>query len=126
MTFDWSGSLLLGQSYRVQLQHTDSGFTLESPLLTESVWMTILPAERFGEWYWEVAVISNNITRTASNKWHFYLDPFSPSNPTPASPTATTTPTAVLPLLPPSTNTPMPPSPTSTPTIVVVTLPVPE
>jgi hypothetical protein len=107
ITFQWRGNLQPGQQYRVQLRHTDSGFTLTSPLLTEPVWMTILPAERFGEWYWEVAVISNNIIRAVSDNWHFYLDPFPP------------------PTLPPSaTHTPTPPSPTETPTIVV-TPPVP-
>jgi PAS domain-containing protein len=107
LTFQWRGNLQPGQQYRVQLRHTDSGFTLTSPLLTEPVWMTILPAERFGEWYWEVAVISNNIIRAVSDNWHFYLDPFPP------------------PTLPPSaTHTPTPPSPTETPTIVV-TPPVP-
>ena len=107
LTFQWLGNLQPGQQYQVQLRHTDSGFTLNSPLLTDPIWSTILPAARFGEWHWEVAVVSNGLIRTSSDNWHFYLDPF-PRSGNKATPASTST--AI-----PSISTPTPlPIPTST------------
>jgi hypothetical protein len=101
MTFQWGGNLQGSQRYRVQLSHTESGFRLDSPLVSETIWQIILPAERFGEWHWEVAVVSNGIVRATSDDWHFYLDPFPDSDNSPArSPTPTRipspTPTSVV------------------------------
>ncbi|MCB8945201.1 MAG: hypothetical protein H6658_15755 [Ardenticatenaceae bacterium] len=114
ITFQWRGILQPGQQYRVQLRHTDSGFTLNSPLLDEPLWATSLPAERFGEWHWETAVVSNGVTRIISENWHFYLDPFPQSDNPPTRP-STVTPASTPTNTPrPATSTPAPPTPTPT------------
>ena len=112
ITFEWQGTLRPDQRYQVYLRHTDSGFTLDSPLLTESTWTTVLPAQQFGEWQWETAVVSNGLPRATSENWHFYLDPFPHSNDDPPPVPATSSPTSV----------PVSPTPTQTPT---PTLPAP-
>lgn len=129
LTFQWRGVLQTGQRYRVQLRHTDSGFTLDSPLLSEPIWLTTLPAERFGEWYWQVAVVSGGLVRTSSESWHFYLDPFPRSDNPPSRPaTPTRTPISVPPAPSPAATATTPPTaPTNTPLppTVTATLPVP-
>jgi hypothetical protein len=126
--FQWRGTLQGGQRYQVRLQHTDSGDTLQSELLSNTSWSTTLPASRYGEWRWQVAVVSNGITRASSDSWHFYLDPFPRADapslfPQPPTATSESTPSATPPIAPPATNTPLPPAPT--PTDIVVTIPLP-
>ena len=76
ITFQWQGSLGTGQTYRVTVYQVASGYTQQSGLLTTPKWSTDLPAERFGEWRWRVAVIQNGVEVATSVEWMFWFNPF--------------------------------------------------
>jgi hypothetical protein len=73
----WRGKLGPCQFFVVHLHHRESGWTCESGALTGNCWEVALPADRFGEWRWEVRVIEGGTILAQSEEWHFWLDPFS-------------------------------------------------
>ena len=62
LTFQWRGFLRAGQAYQVTARHTESGYVVQSGLLTDQSWAADLPAEKFGEWRWAVSVVQNRRT----------------------------------------------------------------
>ncbi len=95
VTFQWRGSLSAGQAYQVTARHFESGYTIQSDLLTGQSWTPDLPGGKFGEWRWTVSVVQGGRTVATSSEWMFWFDPV------PRTPQAPTTPT----------NTPPPPYP---------------
>ncbi len=76
IVLSWQGSLGAGQSYRVIATHPESGATIQSDPLSAPGWMVDLPAERFGEWRWRVAVIGGG-NEVASSEWGMlWFNPF--------------------------------------------------
>jgi len=75
ITFQWSGSLGAGQAYQVTARHTESGHTVQSEALTGQSWSAHLPAERYGEWRWTVAVVQGGSTTATSSEWMFWFQP---------------------------------------------------
>jgi hypothetical protein len=86
--FSWTGRLSAGQAYMVHLIHVGTHWTLTSPPLGTTGWTVELPAERYGEWHWQVRVVSGGATVAESASIHFYLVPL----PGHAGPGATATP----------------------------------
>jgi hypothetical protein len=76
IVFQWSGWLTGGQTYQVTAYHRESGYRIESGLLLGEEWNTGLPAERFGEWRWTVAVIDGGQAVAVSEEWMFWFQPF--------------------------------------------------
>jgi hypothetical protein len=110
VTFKWSGSLAPGLVHQVTAQHLASGYVIQSERLLMDSWTVELPAERYGEWRWWVAVVSNQGVVAASVEWVFWFDPFpkTPTLPQPPTPTSTYIPLPTTPTLSPL------PTPTST------------
>jgi len=75
IAFQWSGSLSTNQAYQVTLYHPGSDYVLQSELLAAPSWSTNLPADRYGEWRWRVAVIQGGTAVTTSSEWMFWFDP---------------------------------------------------
>jgi hypothetical protein len=90
VTFSWDGMLYAGQSYRVLVRHVVSGDFVESVALTSQNWTVDLPAQRFGEWRWDVAVVDANGIVASSPEQPFWFNPL-PGTRRP-SPTPSTTP----------------------------------
>jgi len=79
ITFQWNGSLNADQSYQVVAYHDESGYVIQSGLLTTQSWVTEgLPGDKYGKWYWYVSVIANGGEADRSEKWHLYHEPFGP------------------------------------------------
>lgn len=77
IAFQWQGNLGPGQAYRVVVRHTESGTSIPSGLLTSSSWSTGLPADKFGEWRWTVAVVQSDQVVVSSSEWSFWFNPIS-------------------------------------------------
>jgi len=88
ITFQWRGQLSAGQAYQVVVYHLTSGYTVQSGLLTDQGWTTDLPAERYGEWRWQVSVIRNGRVLVTSVEWMFWFNPSlgQPVHPSPGQP----------------------------------------
>jgi tetratricopeptide (TPR) repeat protein len=71
VTFEWAGSLRPGQAYRVVARHPATGHRIESDLLTDTSWVVDLPAERVGDWRWQVFVAG----LARSSEGQFWFDP---------------------------------------------------
>ena len=84
--FRWQGRLGTGQFFVVHLRHPVDGWVLESEALKVDCWETTLPAERFGEWRWQVRVVRGSTILAQSEERHLWLDPF-PRQPLPTLPT---------------------------------------
>ncbi len=76
ITFQWRGSLQTDQAYQVTAYHVGSGDMIQSALLTSQDWTAELPAERVGEWRWEVAVVQEQSRVATSSEGMFWFDPF--------------------------------------------------
>lgn len=119
VTFRWRGAIqraeTVWQAYQVTARHVESGAVIQSGPLGETTWTADLPAERFGEWRWSVAIIEGNQAVATSAQWMFWMAPHSgapaqpPSEPPPSGPT-TPTPIPTVPFAWP-TATPSPPPP---------------
>ena len=109
MTFRWRGSLRAGQAYQVTVFHAESGYTIQSGLLTEQSWTTDLPVERYAEWRWTVSVVRDGKILATSPERMFWFSPFPTRFPTPpptAFPTTTPSPSPFAtprPSMPPPT-----------------------
>jgi hypothetical protein len=75
VTFSWDGTLYAGQSYRVMVRHIVSGDFVESAPLTSQDWTIDLPAQRFGEWRWDVAVVNATGIVATSPEQSFWFNP---------------------------------------------------
>ncbi len=75
VTLEWEGSLGGNQAFRVVLYHVNTGYTIQSPDLRISTWTTGLPAERYGEYRWQVVVVQGDTVLTRTDEWHFWFDP---------------------------------------------------
>ena len=76
VTFQWRGSLSAGQAYQVTAYHVESGYAVQSGLVTDQNWIANLPAERYGEWRWTVSVVQGERTVATSSEWMFWFNPF--------------------------------------------------
>jgi serine/threonine-protein kinase len=76
ITFQWRGSLQPDQAYQVTAYHVGSGDTIQSELLTSQDWTVELPAERVGEWRWQVVVVQEQSRAATSSEGMFWFDPF--------------------------------------------------
>jgi hypothetical protein len=88
VTFSWNGTLYAGQSYRVLVRHVVSGDVVESVALTSQDWTIDLPAIRFGEWRWDVAVVDATGIVVSSPEQSFWFNPLPGTrrpSPTPSS-----------------------------------------
>jgi len=75
ITFQWGGSLGAGQAYQVTARHPGSGYAIQSGLLTDQSWTADLPADKYGEWRWVVAVVHGGKTLATSSEWMFWFNP---------------------------------------------------
>ena len=75
VTFQWGGSLGAGQAYQVTTHHAESGYVIQSGLLTDQSWTADLPADKYGEWRWAVTVVQNGNTLATSSEWMFWFNP---------------------------------------------------
>jgi hypothetical protein len=75
IALQWIGELGAGQGYQVTAYHTESGYTIQSDLLTVQTWTVDLPAERFGEWRWHVSVVSDGSSLATSSEGMFWFNP---------------------------------------------------
>jgi hypothetical protein len=75
IAFQWSGALRGGQVYQVRAYHPESDYRIQSGLLLSEEWNSGLPAERFGEWRWTVAVIDGGQAVATSAEWMFWFQP---------------------------------------------------
>jgi hypothetical protein len=89
ITFRWHGALRADQYYQVTAVHQLTGYAIQSPALVSEGWQVDLPAERFGEWRWQVLVMSLGQVEARSPQWAFWFNPF----PGTRQPTSTPTPT---------------------------------
>jgi hypothetical protein len=88
VTFSWDGTLYAGQSFRVLVRHVVSGDFVESAALTSHDWTVDLPAQMFGEWRWDVAVVDATGTVASSPEQTFWFNPLPGTrrpSPTPSS-----------------------------------------
>jgi len=76
ITFQWEGRLGPGQTYLVRAWHPESGFSLQSPPLYTASWTVDLPGEKFGEWRWNVSVLTGSSMIVASAEGMFWFNPF--------------------------------------------------
>lgn len=75
--FEWRGSLSAGQSYQVKAWPKNDGeHTVQSDLLMTSSWSTDLPAELYGEWCWQVSVVSYGSVAATSTERFFWFNPY--------------------------------------------------
>jgi hypothetical protein len=91
ITFVWEGSLKAEQYYQVTASHGQSGYALQSDLLTASEWTTNLPDSAFGEWRWQVAVVSGGQEIVSSAPRTLWFNPMATDSgssdpPTPSEP----------------------------------------
>jgi len=93
VTFQWGGSLGAGQAYQVTARHAESGYVIQSGPLTDHSWTADLPADKYGEWRWAVAVMHGEKTLATSSECMFWFNPSGGSGggggakkPTPAPP----------------------------------------
>jgi tetratricopeptide (TPR) repeat protein len=93
VTFQWRGSLGAGQAYQVTARHVESGYTIQSGLLTGDGWTGDLPGDKVGEWRWTVSVVQGGKTVVTSPEWMFWFDPVPRPLQKPTTPTTLTTPT---------------------------------
>ena len=75
VSFQWRGSLSAGQAYQVTARHFESGYTIQSGLLTDQSWTADLPSDKFGEWRWTVSVVQGGRTMATSSEWMFWFNP---------------------------------------------------
>ncbi|MCU0522383.1 MAG: serine/threonine protein kinase [Anaerolineae bacterium] len=75
VAFSWQGTLRSGQSYRVVAAHSASGTVVQGDGLSATSWATDLPADKFGEWRWRVAVVSGGNEAATSDWATFYFNP---------------------------------------------------
>ncbi len=76
ITFRWEGKLGTGQSYQVLAWHRESGYSVQSPLLTTTEWTASLPGDKFGEWRWNVSVVQGGRPLATSTEGMFWFNPF--------------------------------------------------
>lgn len=76
ITFQWRGGLGSGQFYLVRAWHAESGFAIESSSMWTTSWTADLPAEKFGDWRWNVSVLQNGRVVVTSAEGMFWFDPF--------------------------------------------------
>jgi hypothetical protein len=76
VAFEWRGSLSGDQTYLVTARHVESGYVVQSELLTEPGWTVDLPGERYGLWRWTVSVTQGGRTVASSPEWSFWFDPY--------------------------------------------------
>jgi len=74
--FEWEGSLRWNQAFQVTVRHTDTNTVFKSPVLTAQTWIADLPAEKFGDYSWQVTIVQNDVTVASSEQWHFCFNPF--------------------------------------------------
>ncbi|GEM_PF-4716645 len=80
VTLEWTGILRANQAFRVMLRHVATGYTIQSPDLRDSTWTSGLPAERYGEYRWQVLVVQGeNVVARSGEEWHFWFDPIGSS-----------------------------------------------
>jgi len=84
--FRWEGRRGAVQSFVLRFHHTPSGWFWDIGPLSTDCWEVTLPAQRYGEWNWQVLVVSGQTTLAESEKRYFWLDPF-PRYPLPVLPT---------------------------------------
>ena len=88
IAFQWNGTLYAGQAYQVVAYHAESGYVIQSGLLTTQSWETEgLPGDKYGEWRWYVVVLDDGAEIIRSEEWLFWFRPFEP----PTSPENTPT-----------------------------------
>lgn len=87
ITFQWSGSLGSSDKYQVTARHVETGYTLQSGLLTDLIWSTDVPANNTGEWRWKVLVIRNGAVLATSAERMFWFNPFPKTPGSPPIPT---------------------------------------
>ncbi|MGC9334441.1 MAG: Stp1/IreP family PP2C-type Ser/Thr phosphatase, partial [Anaerolineae bacterium] len=75
VTFAWQGTLAPGQLFQVKVWHPETGTRTTSVPLTDLSWTTDLPAERSGEWLWQVSVLQNGNEVVSSDEWRFDFKP---------------------------------------------------
>ena len=83
ITFQWEGTLVTGQAYLVRTWHPESNSSIESPSLYTTSWTANLPAERYGEWRWNVSVLQGGVVIVPAAEGMFWFDPFTSPLPTP-------------------------------------------
>jgi hypothetical protein len=76
IAFEWRGSLSGGQAYLVTVRHVESGYVVQSELLTGPGWTVYLPVERYGLWRWTVSVTQGGRAMASSPEWSFWFDPY--------------------------------------------------
>jgi serine/threonine protein kinase len=78
ITFQWHGSLSVGQAYVVTARHPESGSDSEikSDMLTGQSWTRGLPANIAGEWHWTVSVVQGTRILVTSPEWWFWFVPY--------------------------------------------------
>ncbi len=87
--FQWVGKLLTGQTYQVTVIHVETGYVVTSELLDTPSWSVNLPADKYKEWRWSVAVVQKGVVVATSASGTFNLDPGFGSGGTFITPTAT-------------------------------------
>ena len=85
ITFRWRGALAADQAYQVTVYHPGSGHTIQERL-TVPIWTADLPGDRYGEWRWRIAVVSNGTELNTSAEWMFWFDPSMGPSPKPTEP----------------------------------------
>jgi hypothetical protein len=86
IAFEWRGSLSVGQAYLVTARHVESGYVIQSELLTGPSWTVDVPVERYGAWRWTVSVTQGGRTMASSPEWGFWFDPYPGDAPTKSPP----------------------------------------
>lgn len=76
ITFQWRGSLSVGQAYLVIARHPKRDSEIKSKLLTGQSWTRALPADIAGEWYWTVSVVQGKRILVTSPEWWFWFVPY--------------------------------------------------
>ena len=76
ITFQWEGTLFTGHTYLVRAWRSGSDFSIESPSLYTTSWTANLPAERYGEWRWNVSVLQGGSVIATSAEGMFWFAPF--------------------------------------------------
>jgi serine/threonine-protein kinase len=102
ISFQWSGTLYLGQAYRVTAYLREDK-PIQSELLTDESWTPVyLLNDQAGEWRWRVSVVVDGREVATSPEWTFWFQPF-PDGERPTQTSLTSTPPTATP--PPSTAT---------------------
>lgn len=76
VVFQWSDSADVDREYQVTAYHRESGYKVESRLLSSDQWAMSLPEDYFGEWRWMVSVIRGGSIEATSSESMFWFQPF--------------------------------------------------